>query len=71
MKKYTLRELREKNNWTLEEVGKKMDGVSRQTICMWETGVRLPTIPTIDKFLKIYGVKYEQVEWRVGKNKNR
>ena len=63
MKQYTLRELREKNNWTLEEVGKKMGGVSRQAVSMWETGVQVPNLRTIKKFLKIYEVKFEQVKW--------
>lgn len=64
MKKYSLRELREKNNMTLEQVGQKM-GVNRQAIHCWETGKRTPQIRNIYKFLEIYGVKFEDVEWIV------
>ena len=63
MKKYSLKELREKNKWTLEEVGKKMGGVSRQAISCWEKGERVPQLENVIQFLKIYGVKFEQVDW--------
>ena len=64
MKKYTLRELRKKNKMTLAEVGKKMGDVSKTTIYQWENGWRVPSLPTIEMFLKIYKVKFEQVDWR-------
>ena len=63
MKKYTLKELREKNHWTLEEVGKKLGGVSRQAVSSWESGERVPQLDNVIQFLKIFNVKFEQVNW--------
>lgn len=69
MKKYTLKELREKNKWTLEEVGEKMGGVSRQMVFMWESGKNNLTLPIIIDFLKLYDVKFEQVKWIISERK--
>ena len=69
MKKYTLKELREKNKWTLEEVGEKMGGVSRQMVFMWENGKNNLTLPIIIDFLKLYDVKFEQVKWIISERK--
>ena len=64
MKKYTLQELRENKKMTLQEVGDKMGGISRQMVKMWENGTRTPSLTYIEKYLSIFGVKFEQVVWR-------
>lgn len=64
MKKYTLKELREKNKMTLEEVGKKIGGLSRQRVSIQESGKKDIKISTAEKYMKLYGVKFEEVKWR-------
>ena len=64
MKKYTLKELREKNKMTLEEVGKKLGGLSRQRVSIQESGKKDMKISTAEKYMKLYGVKFEQVKWK-------
>lgn len=64
MKKYTLKELREKNKMTLEEVGKKLGGLSRQRVSIQESGKNDIKISTAEKYMKLYGVKFEQVKWK-------
>lgn len=64
MKKYTLKELREKNKMTLEEVGKKLGGLSRQRVSIQESGKKDMKISTAEKYMKLYGVKFEEVKWK-------
>ena len=64
MKKYTLKELRMKNKMTLEEVGEKIGGLSRQCVSIHENGKNDITISTAEKYMKLYGVKFEQVKWK-------
>ena len=64
MNKYTLKELREKNKMTLEEVGEKLGGLSRQQISLQESGKKDIKISTAEKYMKLYKMKYEQIKWR-------
>lgn len=65
-KRYTLKELREREKMTQEELGKQF-GVSKQTIFQWENGWRTPSLQTIEQYLDFFDVKFEQVEWRAEK----
>ena len=65
-KRYTLKELREREKMTQDELGKQF-GVSKQTIFQWENGWRTPSLQTIEQYLDFFDVKFEQVEWRAEK----
>ena len=53
MKKYTLKELREKNNLTQKEVSEKL-GVNKNYISMIENGSRNPSDKMKNELAKIY-----------------
>ena len=53
MKKYTLKELREKNNLTQKEVSEKL-GVNKNYISMIENGTRNPSDKMKNELAKIY-----------------
>lgn len=63
MKTYTLKELRIKNNMTLEEAGAQL-GLSRQAVEQFEKRRSMPKLQTIKKILKLYKVKFEQIDWQ-------
>lgn len=60
--KYTLKELR-KNTGLTQMQAAKMIGLSLSTLECYEKGFRLPGVDMIEKILKFYGVKYEDVQW--------
>ena len=53
MKKYTLKELREKNNLTQKEVSERL-GVNKNYISMIENGTRNPSDKMKNELAKIY-----------------
>lgn len=53
MKKYTLKELREKNNLTQKEVSERL-GVNKNYISMIENGTRNPSDKMKSELAKIY-----------------
>lgn len=52
-----LREIRLKNNLTMEKVAKKTK-LSASYICRIEQGARNPTIKTLDKLSKVYKMNF-------------
>ena len=52
-----LREIRLKNNLTMEQVAKKTK-LSASYICRIEQGARTPTIKTLDKLSKAYKMNF-------------
>ena len=55
-----LKRLRKKNNLTQENLANSLS-VSRQAICMWERGKRMPKISMLTKVSKIFDVSLDQI----------
>lgn len=53
MKKYTLKELRERNNLTQKEVAEKL-GINKNYLSMMENGTRNPSDKMKDELARIY-----------------
>lgn len=60
MKKYNMRELRIKNNFTQEEVAKET-GVTKDYISMLERGIRNPSDKMKEKLAKLYNTTVIQI----------
>ena len=52
--------LRKSNNYTQEELEKKLD-VSRQAISKWETGMTIPDLEVLLKISKLYGITINDI----------
>ena len=57
-----IKNIRKKNNITQEELAKNLS-VTRQAVSSWESGERVPQLDNVIQFLKIFNVKFEQVNW--------
>ena len=55
-----LKELRKKNNLTQEDLANSLT-VSRQAICMWERGERIPKINVLTKIARFFGVSIDHM----------
>jgi transcriptional regulator with XRE-family HTH domain len=55
-----IKRIREKKNITQEGLAKRM-GVSRQAVCMWETGKRELKAATLNKIAKIFSVPVNEL----------
>ena len=55
-----LKVLRKKNNLTQEDLANSL-AVSRQAICMWEKGERMPKVSILTKIAKIFGVSLDHI----------
>lgn len=61
-RKCTLKELRKNMGLTREEAAKKLE-ISISTIYAYEHADRFPDVDMIEKILRFYGIKYEDVQW--------
>jgi len=55
-----LKEFREKNNLTQEDLANSL-AVSRQAVCMWERGERTPKVSVLTKIAKTFGVSLDHM----------
>lgn len=55
-----LKKLREKNNLTQESLANSL-AVSRQAVCMWERGERVPKIKVLTKIARFFEVSIDQM----------
>ena len=55
-----LKTLREDNDLTQEDLASSL-AVSRQAICMWEKGERMPKVSILTKIAKIFGVSLDHI----------
>ncbi len=63
-KKLKLRALRVNAGLTREEAAIALS-VSCQTLSNYENGITYPDVPAIERIKKLYGVSYEDIEWRM------
>lgn len=59
---YTLRAIRANLNKTQSEVAKDL-GIRVETLANYEKGKSSPNIKTLDKLLKYYNVKYDDIKF--------
>ena len=59
---YTLRAIRTNSNKTQREVAKDL-GIRVETLANYEKGKSFPNIKTLDKLLKYYNVKYDDIKF--------
>lgn len=59
---YTLRAIRTNSNKTQNEVAKDL-GIRVETLANYEKGKSFPNIKTLDKLLKYYNVKYDDIKF--------
>jgi len=55
-----LKILRKKNNLSQEDLAGSLS-VSRQAVCLWETGERTPKVSMLMSVSKIFGVSLDQI----------
>jgi len=55
-----LKTLRAKNNLTQEDLAEKLL-VSRQAVCMWERGARMPKITVLTRIASIFKVSLDHI----------
>ena len=60
----TLKAARVNRGMTQEEVAKALC-VNKKTVGAWENGVTFPKADKIDPLCALYGVKYDDILWRV------
>ena len=58
--KYTLAQLRVGKRWSQQEAANAL-GVSQGSWFKWENGISYPTQPNVDKILRVFDVKYDDV----------
>ena len=58
--KYTLAQLRAGKNWSQASTASAF-GVSTNSWFKWENGISFPTQPNVDKILRVFNVKYDDV----------
>lgn len=58
--KYTLAQLRAGMQWSQEETANALK-VSTNSWYKWENGKSFPTQPNVDKILRVFNVKYDDV----------
>jgi transcriptional regulator with XRE-family HTH domain len=62
--KYTLKQLRVGKGLRQTDVAVAL-GVNRKTIAAWENGISLPTADKIDAICELFGVSYDDIQWKV------
>lgn len=60
--KISLKALRVNKTLTQEQAG-KLIGVRKETISNWEKGKTFPDVEQIQKIEKVYGVKYDNINF--------
>lgn len=60
--KYSIKELRARNNLTQEELAEKV-GVIRLTIVKYENHLSMPLVNVAIKIAEVLGVTVEQIDW--------
>lgn len=60
---HNLREVREKNGYTLKDVVKGT-GYTEVSISRWETGTRIPKATVLYNLAKFYGVSVDRFFWK-------
>lgn len=64
MRKMTLKAARVNAGLTQKDAANAL-GVSEQTLSNHERGISEPRVSMIEKICKLYGVKQEEIEWRL------
>lgn len=59
---YTLKELRARNDWTQQDVAKKL-GISTQTYNAWENDFGKVKVRAASNLTKLYGVTLDQIKF--------
>ena len=62
MKKMTLEAARVNAGLTIEEAAQKL-GMNRVTLLNYEKARSFPTVPTIQRMEKLYGVEYKDISF--------
>lgn len=60
--KITLKAARINIGWTQAKAAEKL-GVTEQTLSNWERGISSPSQFNIDVILKVYKIRYDDIEW--------
>ena len=60
--KITLKAARINIGWTQAKAAEKL-GVTDQTLSNWERGISGPSQFNIDVILKVYKIRYDDIEW--------
>lgn len=58
----SMRAARTNAGLTQEAVAEALN-VTKKTISSWENGKTLPTLDKIEPICKLYGAKYDDIEW--------
>lgn len=61
--KYTLKMLRIGKNLLQTDVANRLN-VNRKTVSAWEKGKSLPTVDKIDAICELFGVSYDDIQWK-------
>jgi transcriptional regulator with XRE-family HTH domain len=60
MFKERIRELRSKNNYTQDDLAKKLN-ISRQSISKWENGLSYPTRTSLNLICEVFNVHIQDI----------
>ena len=58
--KFYIKELRKKNKMTQTQFGKEL-GVTKQMVCQWERGDRVPQIQSLLKIKKVFNCSLDDL----------
>lgn len=59
----SLKAARHNKNLTQQEAADELK-VSKKTVGSWESGKTVPTADKIEMICELYGVSYDNIEWR-------
>lgn len=59
----TMKAARINRNLTQEEVAVKLN-VTKKTVSSWENGRTLPGLDKIEAICELYGLSYDDIQWR-------
>lgn len=59
----SLKAARTNKNLTQEEVAVRLQ-VTKKTVSSWENGKTLPTLDKIESICELYGLSYDDIQWR-------
>lgn len=59
----SLKAARTNRNLTQEEVAMRLR-VTKKTVSSWENGKTLPTLDKIEAICELYGLSYDDIQWR-------
>lgn len=59
----SLKAARTNSNLTQEEVAMRLR-VTKKTVSSWENGKTLPTLDKIEAICELYGLSYDDIQWR-------